>query len=306
LATEIPYRRDFDFAYETPETLSPLIRRVLARNPSPFTFKGTGTYIIGRGKVAVIDPGPDLPDHVAVLERALDGETVTHIVITHTHLDHSPAAAALKRATGAATYGFGPHGSGRAEEEAGIAFGMVEEGGDRNFTPDRIMREGDRVSGPGWSLAAVETPGHTSNHLCFALAEEKTLFTGDHVMGWSTSVVAPPDGDMDSYMRSLEKLLARDDALYWPTHGPSIVEPKRHVAAFIARRREREAAILVRLQAGDTAIPDIVRAVYAGLDPRLINAAGRSVLAHLVSLMRSGKIAADGVPGIGAKYRLKR
>ncbi|HUE19420.1 MAG TPA: MBL fold metallo-hydrolase [Stellaceae bacterium] len=277
---------------------------MLARNASPFTFKGTGTYIVGHGQVAVIDPGPDLPEHIAALEQALAGETVTHILITHTHLDHSPAAAALKRMTGAASYGFGSHGSGRAEEEAGIAFGIVEEGGDRDFTPDHTMREGDRVEGPGWSLAALETPGHTSNHLCFDLAEEKTLFTGDHVMGWSTSVVAPPDGDMDSYMRSLEKLLVRGDALYWPTHGPSIVDPKRHVGAFIAHRREREAAILARLKSGDTAIPDIVRAVYAGLDPRLVNAAGRSVLAHLIALMRAGKVTAAGTPGVTAQYRL--
>jgi glyoxylase-like metal-dependent hydrolase (beta-lactamase superfamily II) len=305
MATEIPFRREFAFQYGAAETLSPLIRRVVAHNPSPFTFKGTGTYIVGRGKVAVIDPGPDLAEHVAALLAALEGETVTHILVTHTHLDHSPAAAALKRATGAKTYGFGPHGSGRAEDRAGIELGVVEEGGDHDFMPDLAVREGDAVSGPGWNLSAVETPGHTSNHLCFALAEEKTLFTGDHVMGWSTSVIAPPDGDMAAYMRSLGKLLKRDDALYWPTHGPSITEPKQHVAAFIAHRQERAEAILARLKAGDTAIPEIVKHVYAGLDPRLVPAAGRSVLAHLIELVERGRVLADGPPSLGSIFRLK-
>ena len=305
MAAEIPFRREFAFQYGAAETLSPLIRRVVAHNPSPFTFKGTGTYIVGHGKVAVIDPGPDLAEHVAALLASLEGETVTHILVTHTHLDHSPAAAALKRATGAKTYGFGPHGSGRTEDRAGIELGVVEEGGDHDFMPDLAMREGDAVAGPGWTLAAVETPGHTSNHLCFALTEEKTLFTGDHVMGWSTSVIAPPDGDMAAYMRSLGKLLKRDDALYWPTHGPSIPEPKKHVAAFIAHRQERAEAILARLKAGDTAIPEIVKHVYAGLDPRLVPAAGRSVLAHLIELVERGRALADGPPSLGSIFRLK-
>ena len=187
--------------------MTPLIRRVVARNPSPFTFKGTGTYIVGHGKVAVIDPGPDISAHVEALLAALRGETVTHILVTHTHLDHSPAAAAIKQATGAKTYGFGPHGSGRDEDRTGVG-GVTEEGGDRDFVPDVVMRDGDAVAGPGWRLAAVHTPGHTSNHLCFALPQERTLFSGDHVMGWSTSVIAPPDGDMAAYMRSLDKLLS--------------------------------------------------------------------------------------------------
>jgi glyoxylase-like metal-dependent hydrolase (beta-lactamase superfamily II) len=301
MATEIPFRRDFDFEYAKAEQLSPLIRRVLARNPSPFTFKGTGTYIVGRGRVAVIDPGPDLPDHVAALLQALDGETVTHILVTHTHLDHSPAAAALKRATGAKTYAYGPHGSRRAEERFG---GVTEEGGDRDFVPDIELREDDAVEGPGWRLAAVETPGHTSNHLCFALPEERTLFSGDHVMGWSTSVIAPPDGDMAAYMRSLEKLLTRDDALYWPTHGPSIVAPKPHVEAFIAHRRERSDAIMAALAAGDETIPAIVTRVYVGLDPRLQAAAGRSVLAHLIELVEEERVFCDGPPSAASRYRL--
>jgi glyoxylase-like metal-dependent hydrolase (beta-lactamase superfamily II) len=303
MATEIPYRRDFDFEYGRAEQLTPLIRRVLARNASPFTFKGTGTYIIGRGKVAVIDPGPDLADHVAALVQALDGETVTHILVTHTHLDHSPAAAALKQATGAKTYAYGPHGSRRAEERV---VGVTEEGGDRSFVPDIELRDGDAVTGPGWQLTAVETPGHTSNHLSFALAEERTLFSGDHVMGWSTSVIAPPDGDMAAYMRSLEKLLQREDAIYWPTHGPSIIAPRPHVEAFIAHRRERSDAIMKALAAGDDTIAAIVARVYVGLDPRLTAAAGRSVLAHLIELVETERVFSDRPPSAEAHYRLTR
>jgi len=300
----INFRRDYPFAYGVAETLSPLIRRVVARNPSPFTFKGTGTYIVGRGSVAVIDPGPALPDHVDALLAALAGETVSHILVTHTHLDHSPAAAALKQATGAPTLGFGPHGAGLHGATRSDGAGS-EEGADRDFVPDHALRDGDTVAGEGWRLTAVHTPGHTSNHLCFALAEERVLFSGDHVMGWSTSVIAPPDGDMASYLRSLDKLLTRDDAVYWPTHGPAIDDPQAHVRAFIAHRREREAAILARLAAGDDAIPAIVDAIYVGLDPRLRSAAGRSVLSHLVALIEDGRVACDGPPTVGARFRLR-
>ncbi len=305
MATEIPFRREIVFDYGVAASVSPLIRRVVARNPSPFTFKGTGTYLVGHGKVAIIDPGPDLTQHVDALLAAVRGETITHILITHTHLDHSPAAAAIKRATGAGTYGFGPHGSGRAEDRSGVG-GVTEEGGDHAFVPDVAMREGDAVEGPGWRLAAVHTPGHTSNHLCFALAEERALFSGDHVMGWSTSVIAPPDGDMAAYMHSLAKLMTREDAVYWPTHGPPIPDPKPFVQTFIAHRQERAAAILQRLAQGDETIPAIVEQVYLGLDPRLKGAAARSVLAHLIELVERGKVATDGAPRLDARYRLKR
>ncbi|HXZ01550.1 MAG TPA: MBL fold metallo-hydrolase [Stellaceae bacterium] len=305
MATEIPFRREIAFDYGIAEPVTPLIRRVVARNPSPFTFKGTGTYLVGHGQVAIIDPGPDLTQHVDALLATLRGETVTHILITHTHLDHSPAAAAIKRATGARTYGFGRHGSGRAEDRSGVG-GVTEEGGDHAFVPDVTMREGDAVEGPGWRLGAVHTPGHTSNHLCFALAEERALFSGDHVMGWSTSVIAPPDGDMAAYMRSLAKLMTRDDAVYWPTHGPPIPDPKPFVQAFIAHRQERAATILQRLAQGDETIPAFVDRIYLGLDPRLKGAAARSVLAHLVELVERGKVATDGAPTLDARYRLKR
>jgi glyoxylase-like metal-dependent hydrolase (beta-lactamase superfamily II) len=295
---EIPFRRDISFEYGKLEAVSPLIRRIVARNPGPFTFKGTGTYVVGHGTVAIIDPGPALDDHVAALLHALRGETVSHILVTHTHLDHSPAAAAVKRAIGAPTFGFGPHG--------GDASGHgVEEGGDRAFVPDMVLREGDTVGGPGWHLAALETPGHTSNHLCFALPEERVLFSGDHVMGWSTSVVSPPDGDMRHYLASLDKLQPREDAVFWPTHGPAITEPKRHVAAFIAHRQERTDAILRQLAAGETMIPALVKAIYQGLDPRLAGAAGRSVFAHLIALVEERcVICDDGVPSLAARYRL--
>jgi glyoxylase-like metal-dependent hydrolase (beta-lactamase superfamily II) len=298
--TGIDFLRDFSFSYGVAEALSPLIRRVVARNPSPFTFKGTGTYIVGRGNVAVIDPGPALPDHIDALQAALAGETVTHILITHTHLDHSPAAAALKHATGAPTLGFGPHGTTRSEGAGS------EEGADRDFIPDLALRDGDVIEGKSWRMRAVHTPGHTSNHLCFALDGEKVLFSGDHVMGWSTSVIAPPDGDMAAYLRALDKLLERDDALYWPTHGPAITDPKTHVRTFIAHRRERSAAILQRLAAGDETIPALVEAIYVGLDPRLRNAAGRSVLSHLIALIEEGSVDCDGQPRIDAHFHPRR
>ena len=290
--------RDFICEYGVLEPVTPLVRRLVARNPGPFTFRGTGTYVVGRGTVAVIDPGPDLADHVDALLRALRGETVSHILVTHTHLDHSPAAAALKAATGAPTYGFGPHGGERAA-------GGSEAGADFDFAPDATLRDGDAVEGPGWRLAAVHTPGHTSNHVCFALAEERALFSGDHVMGWSTSVISPPDGDMAAYRRSLERLLERDDALYIPTHGAPIADPKPHVRTFLAHRAEREAEILRRIAAGDETIPAMVAAIYADIDPRLHPAAGRSVLAHLVELVENGRVRSDyGIASPDARYRL--
>jgi len=294
---EIPFRRDLAFEYGKLETISPLIRRMVARNPSPFTLHGTGTYVVGHGRVAVIDPGPALQEHIDALLHALRGESIEHILVTHTHLDHSPASAAVKQAAGAPTHGYGPHAA-----SVGPA---VEEGGDRAFVPDRVLRDADTVSGPGWHLTAVHTPGHTSNHLCFALAEERVLFSGDHVMGWSTSVIAPPDGNMRDYLRSLGKLLERDDAVYWPTHGPAITDPRPFVRAFIEHRHEREAAILHRLAEGDTEIPAMVRAIYVGLPPVLHGAAGRSVLAHLIELVTDGRVETDGPPSIDKRYRLK-
>jgi glyoxylase-like metal-dependent hydrolase (beta-lactamase superfamily II) len=300
MTVEIPFRRELSFEYGRLEPIAPMIRRIVARNPSPFTFRGTGTYVVGQGEVAVIDPGPDLAEHVEALLAGLMGEQVTHILVTHTHRDHSPAARALQQATGAPTFGFGRHAGGNRSDPA------VEEGGDWDFVPDITVRDGDRIAGKGWTFEAVHTPGHTSNHLCFALPAEGVLFSGDHVMGWSTSVIAPPDGDMAAYMASLDKLLGRSDAVYWPTHGPAITEPKDHVRAFIAHRREREAGILDSLRAGIGQIDAIVERLYTGLQPGLRRAAGRSVHAHLIDLVGRGIVESDGAPALDANYRISR
>lgn len=298
MTTPIPFTRDFDPVYGAVEQVSPLIRRIVAKNPSPFTFTGTGTYIVGRGRVAVIDPGPDLESHVSALKTGLKGEQVTHILITHTHSDHSPAAAPLKAATGAPIYAFGPHPTHR---EPG---GDFEESADQVLRPDVVLRHGDIIEGDGWTLEAVHTPGHTSNHICYALRQEKALFPGDHVMGWSTSVVSPPDGDMAAYMRSLKLLLARPDEVYYPTHGAPILNPKPYVEALIRHREEREEEILACVRDGIEAIPDMVARMYADVPAYLHRAAGRSVLAHLIHMAETRRIETDGPPAEDSRYRL--
>jgi glyoxylase-like metal-dependent hydrolase (beta-lactamase superfamily II) len=263
------------------ERAGALVRRVLAPNPSAFTFTGTQTYIIGQGEVAVIDPGPAIDSHIGSLMSALGDEQVTAILCTHTHRDHSPASRALRERTGAPIVGC----AALVIEDEGA---RSDEAFDPDYRPDRVLGEGDTVSGPGWTLEAVATPGHTSNHLCFALRETRALFSGDHVMGWSTTVVAPPDGDMAAYMASLDKLLTRDDRIYYPAHGPPIAPPRPHLEALIAHRREREKQVLAQLEAGQGRISAMVARMYAGLDPRLHGAAERSVLAHLLDLEARG------------------
>jgi glyoxylase-like metal-dependent hydrolase (beta-lactamase superfamily II) len=267
--------------------LEPLVRRVLAGNPSPFTYTGTQTYIVGRGEVAVIDPGPDDPDHVAALIDTLAGQRVTAILCTHTHRDHSPAAPALKTATGAPVIGCAPLVLDDAGPRADASF-------DTSYAPDRVLADGEQVSGPDWTLEAVATPGHTSNHLCFALVESGALFTGDHVMGWSTTVVSPPEGDMAAYMASLDRLMRRDDRIYYPAHGDPVDNPQRLVRGLAGHRKQREGQILRLLGEGPAAIPAMVERMYVGLDPRLQGAAGRSVLAHLFELRDRGVVGADG------------
>jgi glyoxylase-like metal-dependent hydrolase (beta-lactamase superfamily II) len=302
MPVEIPFNRAPDFPPGEAHQVSPLIRRIVAPNASAFTFQGTGTYVVGRDKVVVIDPGPMIESHLQAILDALAGETVTHILVTHTHVDHSPLARPLQRATGAPIWGCGRHSAGRYEQNA-----KVEEGGDFDFTPDRQLAHGEMVAGAGWTMEAVHTPGHTSNHLCFALRDEKALFTGDHVMGWSTSVISPPDGDMRAYMASLELLIARDDAIYWPTHGGPVREPKPFVRAFIAHRREREAAILACLGDGVGRIRDMVPRIYGTTIPAaLYSAAARSVFAHLIDLAERDAVAADDALDIDAHYRLLR
>ena len=295
--TTIPFSRDMTVDYGAVTRMSPLIRRVVARNPSAFTFHGTGTYIVGHGNVAIIDPGPLRPDHVDALLDAVRGEQVSHIIITHTHIDHSPAARLVQERTGAATYGYGPHGGDRGGPK-------VEEGGDHDFRPDQVIGDGDVIAGQGWNLEAVHTPGHTSNHLCFALREEAALLSGDHVMGWSTSVISPPDGDMRAYLASLAKLLGRDEQRYYPTHGLPIEAPKPFVEAFIRHRRDREAQILAGLKEGPKTIPALVQVMYADVPAHLHPAAGRSVLAHLIALAEDGRVRADGPVDEGAIYAL--
>ena len=296
----IPFVREIAFEYGAVDQVSPMIRRVIAENPTPFTFHGTGTYIIGHGEVAVIDPGPLIDAHVDALLAAVAGERVTHILITHTHLDHSPAAEPFKRAVGAPTYGFGPHVPGRCWQ--GVA--GLELRGDREYSPDHVLADGDVIKGAGWTIEAVHTPGHIHNHLCFAFKEEDVLFSGDHVMGWSTTVVAPPDGDMRDYMVSLDKLLARGEGTYWPTHGPAITEPGRHVRALIAHREGREDAIAEALAAGVDAIDTIVKRLYAKVPEHLYPAAARTTLSHLVHMIEKGRVACDGAAGPESRFRL--
>ncbi|HWT13591.1 MAG TPA: MBL fold metallo-hydrolase [Allosphingosinicella sp.] len=269
------------------EQVHPLVRRLLAGNPSPFTFTGTQTYIVGSGEVAVIDPGPDLPDHVEAILAATAGERIVAIVCTHTHRDHSPASRPLAAASGAAIVGCAALALEDDGPRADAAF-------DFDYRPDRVLEDGDGVAGEGWALEAVATPGHTSNHLCLALAGTGLLFTGDHVMGWSTTVVSPPDGDMTQYKASLERLLGRDDLTYLPAHGPAVAKPHAHVRALVAHRRMREKQILAQLKGGEGRIPAMVEAIYSDIDPRLHRAAGRSVLAHLVDLERRGLVAGEG------------
>ena len=296
----IPYVREFDFAYGRVDQVSPLVRRVIANNPSPFTYVGTGTYIVGRGEVAVIDPGPDLPEHLDAILAATAGERIVAIPITHHHSDHSPLAVALKARTGAAVYGCALAGPPQAD----TGEVRMEAGHDADFAPDVSLCAGGRISGPGWTLEAIPTPGHTSNHISYALEEENALFTGDHIMGWSTTVIAPPDGDMTDYLESLERVRARGFATLWPTHGPPVREVAPFLDAYIAHRHARADQILRALEAGPSRIADLVPRLYADVDPRLHPAAARSMLAAMIDLVRRGRVRTEGAPGALNEYRL--
>jgi hydroxyacylglutathione hydrolase len=274
----------------------------LANNPGPFTFTGTLTYIVGRGNVAIIDPGPADETHVNTVLNAVRGETVTHIFVTHTHRDHSPAVPRVKAETGAQVYAEGPHRPARPLHIG--EHNPLDSSGDHEFNPDVRLRDGEIVRGNGWTIEAVTTPGHTANHMGYALREENALFCGDHVMAWSTSIVAPPDGAMTDYMVSLHKLAKRGERTYYPGHGPAIADGPRFVDMYIEHRHARERSILARLAKGECDIPTLVRAVYIGIDPRLTGAAGLSVLAHMEDLVARGVVATEGTPSIAGRYRL--
>jgi glyoxylase-like metal-dependent hydrolase (beta-lactamase superfamily II) len=299
---DIPFIKTLGLAPGNVDEVIPCVRRVMANNPGPFTFKGTMSYIIGKGKVAIIDPGPDDPAHIGALLTAVRNEMVTAIFVTHTHRDHSLAVPVIKAATGATVYAEGPHRVARPLHIGEL--NPLDSSSDRDFRPDVQLKDGDVVSVQGFTLEAVATPGHTANHMAFALRENAALFSGDHVMGWATSIVAPPDGAMSDYMASLEKLTKRSEMIYFPGHGAVITEAPRFVKHYIQHRKLREASILHRLKKGAADIPTLVRAIYIGLDPILLGAAALSVLAHMEDLVARGLAETDGMPRIDGVYRL--
>ena len=298
----IPFVSAPTFDYGRVDLVSPLIRRVIADNPGPFTFTGTGTYIVGRSEpgagVAVIDPGPPDPDHLAALLRAVEGQTVSHVLVTHTHRDHAPLARPFAEAVGA------PVLAARPPVRTIHVSGGLDEDDDDSFAPDVILKGGEMLAGDGWTMEALSTPGHASNHMAFVLRDENALFSGDHVMGWSTTVVAPPDGDMAAYMASLEAVIERRFTTIWPTHGAPVTDPGPFLEAYRAHRLRREAQVLARLAAGDRKIGDMVPALYASVDPGLWPAASLSVWAHLIALEQAGRVRARPGPAIDADWTL--
>jgi glyoxylase-like metal-dependent hydrolase (beta-lactamase superfamily II) len=302
MSDDIPFDKSFDLKPDRVTEVAPQVRAIVADNPGPFTFKGTMSYIIGRGKVAILDPGPDDDAHIGALLDAVRGETVTHIFVTHTHRDHSPGVPKVKAATGATVYAQGPHRLARPLHIGETR--KLDASADMDFRPDIALADGEVVAGDGWTMEAITTPGHTANHMAFALKEADLIFAGDHVMSWSTTIVAPPDGAMSDYMASLHKLARRTEPLYLSGHGMPVRQAPRFVQHLIRHRQAREASILHRLHKGPADIPTIVKAVYIGLDPRLTGAAALSVLAHLEDMVARGEIATEGPPSIAGTYRL--
>jgi glyoxylase-like metal-dependent hydrolase (beta-lactamase superfamily II) len=295
----IPFVREMTFEYGRADAVTPLIRRVVANNPGPFTYLGTGTYIVGQGEVAVIDPGPLLDPHLDAILAATAGERISHILITHTHLDHAPLARPLQQRTGAVIYGLDEPASQADEGDDGHAPPTDDA---RRFRPDVVIADGQVVSGPGWTLEAVFTPGHASNHVAYALAEENALFCGDHIMGWSTTVISPPDGDMTHYYASLDRVQARQFDTLWPTHGPPITEVAPFIEAYRNHRLARERQILAELRQGHGTIADMIPRLYRGVDKRLHVAAARSVLAHLIHLVRREQVYCEGPPNLSSHF----
>lgn len=296
------FSREFVPAHGTPVTVAPGVQRLTAPNSGPFTFHGTNSYIVGDRSVCVIDPGPENEAHWRALEQALNGREVTHIAVSHTHRDHSPLARRLQEVTGATIVAEGPHRAARPLFHG--ERNPFTESSDSDFRPDIALTEGARVEGDGWTLETVLTPGHTANHACFSLVGTGILFSADHVMAWSTSIVAPPDGAMADYMASLERLLARDERVYLPGHGGPVMDPQAFVRGLRTHRRMRERAILERIRAGDRKISDMVAAIYRDTDPMLHGAAALSVLAHIEDLVARGEVVTEGPPSLAGDYEL--
>ncbi len=301
MSDDIHLDTEFVPAYGTGVPVAKGVRRLTVNNPSPFTFHGTNSYIVGTSSLAVIDPGPEDEAHFDALMREIDGRPVSHIFVSHTHRDHSPLARRLKEATGALTVAEGPHRAARPLHEGEV--NPFAESADTAFRPDIAAADGEIIAGDGWALSAIHTPGHTANHCAFALEGTGIVFSADHVMAWATTIVAPPDGSMADFMRSVEKLLVRDDRIYFPGHGGPVREPASFLRGLRTHRRMRERAVLERVAAGDRLIPDMVRAIYTKTDPKLHGAAALSVLAHLEDLIEKGRVVTDGPPALSGAYR---
>ncbi|WP_159587420.1 MBL fold metallo-hydrolase [Chelativorans xinjiangense] len=297
----VQFDTQFEPRYGEPVEVAPGVRRLTAGNPSPFTFHGTNSYLVGKDTLAVIDPGPDDEAHLAALIEAVDGRPVSHIFVSHTHRDHSPLARRLAEVTGAKIAAEGPHRAARPLRIGEI--NPLDASADTDFRADILLPDNALVEGDGWAIRAVHTPGHTANHCVFALEGTGITFSADHVMAWSTTIVAPPDGAMADFMASLDKLLERRDRLFLPGHGGPVVKPQHFLRGLKTHRKMRERAILERLSSGDRTIPEIVRAIYRDTDPRLHGAAALSVLAHLEDLVSRGRTCAEGEPSIDAVFR---
>ena len=294
------FRTKFDPEHGKAVKIADGIQRITAPNESAFTYRGTNTYILGEDKVAVIDPGPAIDSHFELLMETLKGRTVSHIVVTHTHMDHSPLASPLKEKTGAPIFAEGPHRNSRDLHLGEI--NSLDAAADKDFKADVIVKNGDMIEGSDWTLETILTPGHTQNHACFAIKDTEMLFSGDHVMSWATSIVAPPDGSMEDYMNSLSVMMARKETIYFPGHGGRLEKAPEFVRALRAHRKMRETAVLSRIRAGDKTIPDIVKVIYKETDPRLHGAAGLSVFAHIEDLVTQGRVLCDGPPALNSQY----
>jgi len=298
----LEFEQDFTANYGQPEVLSPLVTRVLCNNPSPYTYTGTNTYLVGsRNGLAVIDPGPNDFNHGVAILRAAAGRKIDKILVTHSHIDHSPLAKSLSEKTGAPIYAFGPHGAGR---KGGLEGEEVEAGADWNFRPHIIVADTEIITGPDWTIAAIHTPGHTANHMCFHLQEENTMFVGDHIMGWATTVISPPDGDVRAYVDSLRKIADMAPEKLVPTHGPWIENAVPFIRGIITHRRMREGQIIKHLDTGAKTIGDLVALMYKAVDARLHPAAARSVLGHMIALVDEQKVMCDGTVGLSSVYSL--